>query len=142
MEESSNPSVFASLGKYLGGKVVTALLIVAVGLIGVYFWRNPDKLEDLWGTIRSSLIWLGFVAVLPWALFFMPGWILKFESNSAAAILLVAYLICDILMAMWLADWHIEGSLTWGVVIVGFLVAGIYNFLVCDSLAEWSDEMS
>ena len=52
----------------------------------------------------------------------------------------VGYLILDILMAFWLADWSIEGGLVWGIVILGFLLAAVYNFLVCDFIAEQAEE--
>lgn len=132
--------MFASLGKYVGGKVVTAILIVAVGLTCYYFYKNPEKLEDLWRTVRGALIWLGFAAVLPWALFFVPMQVIKTESNAAAIAMLLGYLVLDILMALWLADWAITGTLVWALVLLGFLLASVYNFLVCDFLAEHAEE--
>jgi len=131
--------MFATLAKYLGGKVVTALLIVAAALTCFYFYKHPERLEDLWQITRGSLLWLGFVAVLPWALFFVPGRIIKTESNAAAAAMLVGYLVLDIVVALWLADWSFEGTLTWGVVVLGFMLAAVYNFLVCDFLAEQTE---
>lgn len=128
--------MFATLAKYIGHKVVTAILVLAVGLTGYWFYKHPEHIEDLWHVIKGSLIWLGFAAVLPWALFFLPSWVLRAESNVAAAGLLVGYWAVDIIMALWLAGWHIAGTLTWAIVIVGFLLAGVYNFLVCDFLAE------
>ena len=142
MTEGTNSSVFGSLAKYVGGKLLTAILVVAVGLTCYYFYKNPDKLETLWATTKAALLWIGFVTLLPWALFFLPGVVLRADSNAAAVLLLVGYLILDMLMALWLADWHISGTLTWAVVILGFLAAGIYNFVVCDFLAEWADESS
>lgn len=140
MTDGADNSVFGTLAKYVGGKFLTAILVVAVGLTGYWFYKNPEQIENLWHVIKGSLVWLGFVAVLPWALFFAPGMVLKTGSNLAAAAMLVVYLILDILMALWLAGWHIQGTLTWGVVILGFLVAGVYNFMVCDFLAEHAED--
>lgn len=134
--------MFGGLAKYVGGKVLTAILIVAAGLTCYYFYKNPDKLESLWSTTKAALVWIGFVVVLPWGLFFLPGMVVRTEANAVAAALLVGYLILDVLMALWLAGWHIAGTLTWAVVILGFLAAGVYNFIVCDFLAEWAEEGS
>ncbi len=140
MAEGGDQSVFATVGKFIGGKVLTAILVAGVLWSCFYFYKNPEKLEDLWSTTKASLVWLGFVAILPWGLFFAPPLIIKTESNAAAAGMLIGYLILDILMAFWLADWSIEGALVWGLMVLGFLLAAVYNFLVCDFLAEHAQE--
>lgn len=132
--------MFGTVGKYVGGKLLTAILVACVLWSSYYFYKNPEKLEHLWQTTKASVVWLGFAAVLPWGLFFVPPLVMKTESNAAAAAVLVGYLILDILMAFWLADWSIEGGLVWGIVILGFLLAAVYNFLVCDFIAEQAEE--
>lgn len=131
--------MIAVLAKYLGGKVLTAILVVAVGLAGYWFYQHPEQIAALWLIVRRSLVWLAFVAILPWGLFFLPAMVMRAESNAAAAGLLAGYLVLDIVFALWLAEWRLSGGLTWAVVVVGFLVAGVYNFLVCDYLAEKSE---
>jgi hypothetical protein len=89
----------------------------------------------LWHVIRLVLVWLGFVAVWPWALFFVPPLVLRTESNLSSAIMLLAYLLVDVVVAFWLGGWHISGALTWVVLLAGLLAAGVYNFIVCEYLA-------
>ena len=124
------------MGKFVGGKAVTAILVVAGGASLIWFWKHPEALQAIWATLKGVLAWMGFVAVLPWATFFVPGRIVKLESNVAAGAMLGGYLIVDAFVAFWLGGWGFEGTLTWVVVLLGFLSAAVYNFLVCDHLAE------
>jgi len=132
--------MFPAVGKYVGGKVLTAILVAGVLWTSYYFYQNPEKIKTLWESIRASLVWLGFAAVLPWGLFFVPPLVVKADSNPAAAGMLAGYLVLDILMAFWLAEWSFGGVLVWGIAILGFLLAAVYNFMVCDFLAEQAEE--
>jgi hypothetical protein len=140
MAEGGDQSMFGSGGKYIGGKVLTAILVACVLWTSYYFYKNPEALETLWGSNKASLVWLGFAAVLPWGLFFVPPLVAKADSNSAAAAMLAGYLVLDILMAFWLAEWSFGGVLVWGIAILGFLLAAVYNFMVCDYLAEQAED--
>lgn len=132
--------MWASLGKFVGGKVLGAILIVASGASLIWFWKHPEQLQAIWATLKGVIAWLGIVIVLPWATFFVPAKVVKLESNAAAAVMLAGYLLVDVLFALWLGGWSIDGTLTWVVLILGFLAAGVYNFLVCDTVAERLDE--
>ena len=133
-QTDGDSAMWAAIGKYVGGKVLTAILVVATIGAAIWFWRHPEHLQEIWGVLKAVLVWLGFVLVLPWALFFVVPWVRKFESNLAAALMLVAYLALDILAALYLADWHVAGTLAWMVMVLGFLAAGVYNFLVCETI--------
>jgi len=128
-----------AIGKYVGGKVVTILCLLGAGLAGLWFWKHPDDLRALWSVIRLTLAWLAFAAVLPWSSFAIMKWLLRFESNASGAILLAAYSVLDIVAALWLAGWHVRGALAWTVVLVGWLAATAYNYVICESLARHVD---
>ncbi len=132
--------MFPAVGKYVGGKVLTAILVAGVLWTSYYFYKNPEKMKVLFDSTKASLVWLGFAAVLPWGLFFVPPLVVKADSNPAAAGMLAGYLVLDILMAFWLAEWSFGGVLVWGIAILGFLLAAVYNFMVCDFLAEQAEE--
>jgi hypothetical protein len=134
--------MFAAVGKYVGGKVLTAVLVVASAAGIIWFWKHPEQLQTIWQVIKYVLAWLGFVIVLPWAFFFVTPWVMKKESNLAAGLLLSGYLALDILAALLLAGFRGHGTLTWIVLALGFGAAGVYNFLVCDFQAERFDESS
>jgi hypothetical protein len=125
------------VAKYVGGKMLTAILTVAVVLVVIWYWRlDPAAREALWSSVRAVLVWLGFVAVFPWALFLVPPMIVRAESNAVSAAALLGYLLVDVLFAFWLAGWSVSGTLIWALLILGFLAAGVYNFIVCEYLAE------
>ncbi len=124
--------MFAAVGQYVGGKVLTAILVVAVGGSVIWFYNHPEQLENIWEVLKSVLVWLGLVLVLPWAGFFVTAWVVKKESNLAAGLLLAGLTAVDALFAFYLSGWSIEGALTWMVVLLGLLTAAVYNFLVCD----------
>jgi hypothetical protein len=124
--------VLASLGKYVGGKVLTAALIVASAGGIIWFWKHPEQLAAIWSVMKTVLVWLGLVTALPWACYFVTGWIVKRDSNLAAALLLAGLTAADVVLAIYLAGWHVSGALTWTVFLLGFLCAAIYNFVVCD----------
>jgi hypothetical protein len=124
--------MFAAVGQYVGGKVLTAILAVAGIASVIWFWNHPEQLSSIWAVLKSVLVWLGLVLVLPWATFFVTGWVVKKESNLAAALLLVGITLVDALFAFYLSDWSVSGALTWMVMLLGFLSAGVYNFLACE----------
>lgn len=128
--------MWGTLGKYVGGKVLTAILVVATGCGVIWFWKHPEHIQSLWNMTKASLVWIGFVLVLPWATFFAVPVARKFDNNTALAILLAAYTTTDMLAALYLAEWKINGTLTWAVVILGLLSASVYNYLVTQTIDE------
>jgi len=129
--------MWKSIGAYVGGKLLAAVLGLGVVAVGIWFWRHPEQLRALWQIVKYVTVWIGFVVVLPWALSFVPHWVLKKESNVAAGMMLGGYCLLDVVLALILmggVSGH--GTLTWMVVLVGFLAAAVYNFLVCDYQAE------
>ncbi len=129
-----------AIARFVGGKLLTAVLTVAVGLIVIWYWRlDPAARATIWTTAQRVLTWIGLVAILPWALFFVPPLVLKAESNLVSGLVLLGYLSVDVLLALWLAGWDVAGSLAWAVMILGFLTAAVYNFLVCEYIATRAD---
>ena len=121
--------------------MLTAALVVGGLLAALWFYQHPEALEQLWATLKLALAWIGFVIVLPWALFFIVPYVLRAESNLVSALLLVGYLCADVLVAFWLAGWSVSGTLSWVVLVVGFLTAAVYNFLVCDFIASKAEDI-
>jgi len=128
--------MLGSIGQYVGGKVLSAVLIVAVGATGIWFWKHPEQLRAIGQVLKYVCVWLGLVLVLPWAAFPVTAWVVRKESNAIAAMLVGGLIIVDALFALYLADWGFTGALTWMVVLLGFLTAGVYNFVVCDFQAD------
>jgi hypothetical protein len=131
--------MLTAIGKYVGGKVVTILCLLGAGLAGLWFWRHPEDLRTLWTVIRLALTWIAFAAALPWATFPLMPRLVRMESNAAGAILLAVLAVLDVLAALWLAGWHVGGALAWTVVLVGWITASAYNYVICESLARYVD---
>ncbi|HEY3244279.1 MAG TPA: hypothetical protein VGM03_13110 [Phycisphaerae bacterium] len=128
--------MWSTIGKYVGGKVLTAVLVVGSAAALIWFWRHPEQLSSLWEVVKRALAWLGFVLVLPWALFFVTTWVVRRESNLAAGLMLAGYLLLDIFVALTLAGNHKHYALTWVVLLIGFLFSAVYNFVVCEYQAD------
>lgn len=133
--------MLATFGQYIGGKVITAILVVSGAGALIWFWKHPEQLELIWRILKYVVAWLGFVIVLPWATFFVIPWVMAKESNAAAGLLLAGYVVLDAIVAFCLLG-GVSGHsfLTWVVLILGFLSAGIYNLKVCEYQAgRWED---
>lgn len=127
--------------KYLSGKVVGAVLTVCGVIIVIWYWRLPPESRDtIWSVARGSLIWAGCVAALPWALFFVPQWVVRrFDNNLASVLMLAGFLAVDVALALVMA-----GPVTQGwqkaALLFGFLCAAVYNFAVCEFLAQRAED--
>jgi len=129
--------MLTAIGQFVGGKVVTAILVVAAGAAGIWFWKHPEDLQTLWKTLKFVIAWLGFVLVLPWGTFFVTSWVVSKDSNAAAALMLGGYALLDVIVAFCLmGSVRGHGMLTWVVLFLGFLSAAVYNFKACEYLAE------
>ena len=132
--------MFAAIGQYVGGKVITAILVVASAGAVIWFWRHPEQLEMIWHTVKYVLIWLAFVLVLPWATFFITPWVVSKESNTAAALMLLGYSLADVIVAFLLIGGLPGDVIAWFVLVLGFLSAGVYNFKACEYQADRLEE--
>ena len=128
--------MWTGIGKYVGGKALTAILVVATFCGVIWFWRHPEQIQVLWDATKAALVWIGFVIVLPWATFFAVPLVRKFDNNVAPAIMLMTYVALDAVAALYLAEWQIGGALAWTVVILGLLAASVYNYLVTQTIDE------
>ncbi len=133
--------MIAGLAKFVGAKVLTAVLVVVGIMIVIWYWQLPaESKQAIWTALKLGLLWIGFAAVLPWALFFVPPLVLRAESNLAGVAVLLGYLALDVLAALWLAGWQVGSAAGWAVLILGFLAAGVYNFLVSEFVASRAEE--
>jgi hypothetical protein len=95
--------------------------------------QTKDALISGTGRISS---WLGIVLVVPWLSFAVIGRVNKLESNAAGAVLVLVMTAIEMGLLGWLFNWSIAGRTAWTFLILGGLVAGIYNLLTCDWIAE------
>ena len=132
--------MFTAMGQYLGARVVTMILFFAGVASTIWFWQHPEDLKTIWQTIKYVLVWLGVVLMLPWATFFVTSWVVPKDSNAVAALMLFGYLLIDAGLAFFLmGSLRGHNTLTWMVLLLGFLSAGVYNFKVCEFQADRLD---
>ena|ERR1043166_309810 len=134
----------ADMGKFVGSKVATALIFLAVSAGGYWCYQHPEVLKASWTVVKLTLMWLIVAAALPWSsyLFMQPLLTKQSQMQSARAAgtvgiaIIAGFTLLDIFFALHLADGGIQGSFTWLVVILGFAAAAAYNFVICESLAR------
>jgi FtsH-binding integral membrane protein len=123
--------------KSIAGKIVAGMVALAVVAGGISWWQmDPDTRQMLVNGVERIGLWIGVVILLPWATFFLIGRIAKLESNLAGAVLVAVYAIAETTLLGWLFHWHIQTATAWTFLVCGGLVAGVYNLLVCDWIAE------
>lgn len=133
--------MFPTIAKFIGGKILTAILVVTSVLIVIWYYRLP--LEDraaMWAAARDVLVWIGFVLVLPWATFFVPARVVRADSNVISGLMLLGYWIADIAFALYLTGGTVGGTFQAAILILGFLCAGLYNFLACEFVADRAED--
>lgn len=137
--------ILADIGKFVGAKVAAAIILLATAAGGVWCYYNWDSVLAFGHVVKLTLFWIALVAVLPWSSFLFMRPLLRFQSEQlsthGAAVLSVAviaaFCLIDILLAVYLGDFAGSGTFTWIVVLLGFLAAGAYNFVICESLARY-----
>lgn len=133
--------MFPAVAKFVGGKILTAVLVVTSALIIIWYYRLPLEDRDaIWTAARHALVWIGFVVVLPWATFFVPVRVIRADSNAASAFMLLGYLAVDIAFALYLTGGTIGGTFQAAILILGFLCAALYNFLACEFVADRAED--
>jgi hypothetical protein len=123
--------------KSITGRIVTGLVALGVVAAAISWWQMDESTRQMLvsGTGRI-FAWLGVVLFWPWASFALIGWVARMESNAAGGALIALYSIAEIVLLAWLFHWHMPNPAAWTFLLLGGLVAGVYNLLVCDWLAE------
>jgi hypothetical protein len=123
--------------KTVTGKVISGIAGLVIVLAGISWWRMDPATKDMLLSGTGKIVSWGFVVLLiPWATFFVVGWIARLDTNAAGAALVFAYTLLEVLFLAWLFGWSLPGPTAWSFFAVGTLAAGVYNFFVCDWIAE------
>jgi len=123
--------------KTIGGKIVSGLVAVAVIAIAITWWQMDASTRHALLSGSGKIIgWLMVVLVVPWATFFVVGWVARFERNAAGALLVLIYTAIEALLLGWLFGWGIKGATAIVFFCAATLLAGAYNLFTCDWIAE------
>jgi hypothetical protein len=123
--------------KTVTGKVITGLVSAVVITLSISWWNMSDATKH-WILSGSGRIfaWLGLVLIVPWAAFFIIGWVARFQTNTAGGILVLVLTVGEAVVLLKLFGWNLGGPMAWVFFAVGALFAGVYNLFTCDWIAE------
>ncbi|MBN2562542.1 MAG: hypothetical protein JXQ75_16580 [Phycisphaerae bacterium] len=136
--------ILAEMGKFVGTKIAAAIIFLAIAAGGYWCYKHPEAVKAFGHVVKLTLLWIVVAAALPWSSYLFMRPLLGFQSsrlstNGAAALsiaVIAAYCVIDIVFAFFLGDFIGSGTLTWIVLLLGFLAAGAYNYVICESLAR------
>lgn len=124
--------------KGIGGKVLTAALVLGVGVAG-YGWyqADPATRSMVLSSVGKIIGWLLAVVLIPWASFMAIGWVARKDSNAAGVAFVGAMTLVEAVGLLWLFDFGLAGGAAWSMAIAAVLLALVYNVFTCDWIAEW-----
>lgn len=123
--------------KTVGGKIISGLVGVAVIAIAISWWQMDVSTRQMLVTGAGRIVsWTLVVGVVPWITFFVVGWVGAMEKNAAGAALIFMYTALEAALLGWLFAWKIHGATATVFFVAATLLAGAYNLLACDWIAE------
>jgi hypothetical protein len=123
--------------KSISGRIVTGLVALGVVAAAISWWQMDESTRQtlVAGTGRI-LAWFGVMLAWPWVSFAIIARVARMESNLAGGVLVGAYTLAEVILLAWLFHWHMPNATAWTFLVLGGLVSGVYNILVCDWIAE------
>lgn len=123
--------------KTVAGKVVGGIIGLVVVIAGISWFTMDGATKDmLLGGTGRILSWLGVVAIVPWAGFFLVKLAAKRDTNLAGVVLVAGLTLAEAVLLGWLFSWSLPNTTAWVFCVLGVLLAGAYNTLACDWIAE------
>ena len=124
---------FGRVAEKVVGWIALALIVGA----GVAIWQmGPVMRGAIWETAWRSAAWIGGAAVVPWTAWFYVRPVLGAGSNWAGVALIAGLCVVDLLLAGALMTGWPSGAWGWLGGIAALGLAGTYNFLVVEYLAD------
>jgi hypothetical protein len=114
------------------GAMLLGVIMASVSWVGM---TTAERAAVGQGVMRG-LVWMGIVGILPWATWFLTTWAVRRDSNRAAALLVIMYVVIDALILLWMFSLVGLSATGTSLVVLGLLMAVAYNVLVCDWIAE------
>jgi len=113
---------------------VVSLAVVAGGIS--WFQAAPADRQHVVAMTERCFGWLVLVLAIPWLSFALVSWIARQDSNAWSAALIVLMTALEAAGLAWLFSFSIHGPGAWSVYLASIAVAGVYNLLACDWIAE------
>lgn len=123
----------------LGEKVLGWIALGALIFLGIAIYQMPAETKQaIWSGIWRTLLWLALVAAIPWGSRLFIRRIVEAGTNWAGAGLIVALTLLDVIVGVALMSVWPSGPWTWAAALGAVALAGSYNYLVTEYLAETS----
>ncbi len=134
--ETSGGRMLGLLGK-LGDKILT-MIAFALVLLGAYalYRMGPEGRGALWTGITHTIAWVVIAGAIPWSSKAFVRRLLAVGSNWAGVAAIAAFTLVDLVAGrILMGGWPASG---WGWVasLAALAVAGSYNYLVTEYVAE------
>ena len=133
--ETTGGGILGRLGEKMLGWIALGLLI----FLAIAIWRmDPVVRTAIWQGIWRTILWVVIAAALPWSARFFIRRILDVGSNWAGVGLLAALLAINVIAGLLLMTGWPASFWGWVAALAALAVAGTYNYLVTEYLAEMS----
>jgi hypothetical protein len=129
----TSQGIFGRLGEKILGWIALALIVgIAFGI-----WQmEPETRAEIWNGIWTTIAWIAIAAGLPWLARFFMKRIMEIGSNWAAFGLVSSLVLLDIIAGLLLKGGFPSGGWWWFFSLAALAVAGTYNYLVTEYLAD------
>jgi hypothetical protein len=121
----------------VGERVVSWIALGLLILLGIAIWRmQPETRTAIWENTWRTSVWVVLAAAIPWSGAAFMSRLLAVGSNWAGVALLGAYCVLDLGLGIALLRGWPAGGWGWFAALAALGVAGTYNYLVSEYLAE------
>lgn len=111
----------------------------AVALGGIAIYQMPaDTKAAIWSGIWRTIFWFVFAAALPWCGTFFMRRLMQSGTNWTGVAWIGGLLLVDVILGLILMTVWPASGWAWLAVLGAIAVAGTYNYLVTEYLAETS----
>lgn len=139
-DDGSTLTAMETSGGFLGRvgeRVVSWIALCLLILLGVALWRmQPETRTAIWENTWRTSVWLVLAAAIPWIGTVFMSRLLAVGSNWGGVLLLAAYFVLDLGFGIALLRGWPAGGWSWFAALAALGVAGTYNYLVSEYLAE------
>ena len=123
--------------KGIGGKVIGGAVLLGVVVAAVAFYQaGPAGRQAFFDASGKIVGWMLIVALLPWCLFWLIARVARRDSNEAGGALVAGITVLELLALWWMFGFGVGGVIPVAFFAVAALLAGAYNLLACDWIAE------
>ena len=131
--ETTGGGMLARLSEKAFGWVILAGIVA----LGFAIYQMPSETKwTIWNGIWKSIVWVVLAAGLPWSARLFLSKVAEFGSNWAGVVLLGVFVTIDLVVGLLLMGGLPSGGWGWTAALAALLLAGTYNYLVTEYLAD------